>query len=218
MHILHNFQEVAKFVEPAQKEAKNKDGKTPWNVFREEHQKLMKRGEKWMKNTATACTVASTLITTVVFSAAVHVPGGTSTDDGLPVFRKQRAFVAFAVSDAISLFASVTAIIWFLSILTSRYSEKDFLKALPKRLIIGLMMLFLSIISMTIAFSSAIYLLFGHKRAVIMIIVGATAVMGSLCPLMLPLLIQYVKATYGGGIFRKQKNGIFRKHKNVILH
>ncbi|XP_057543848.1 ankyrin repeat-containing protein NPR4-like [Amaranthus tricolor] len=201
------FEEVRKFVEPARKEAKNKDGKTPWMVFRETHQDLIKDGEKWMKSTATACTVASTLITTVVFSAAIRVPGGES-NDGYPKLSHHWCFRAFAVTDSVSLFTSVTAVILFLSILTSRYSEGDFHLALPRRLIFGLMMLFISIISMTAAFSFAIYLLFGYHRSIIVIIVGALAVVGNLAWNMLPLLFQYFRSTLCCGIFGKQSDRI----------
>ncbi|XP_021728288.1 uncharacterized protein LOC110695347 [Chenopodium quinoa] len=201
------FQEVEKFVQPGQKEKKNKEGKTPWMVFSETHQELMKEGEKWMKETASACTVASTLITTIVFSAAMNVPGGESSE-GSPNLYHHWAFTAFAVTDAISLFFSVTAVLTFLKILTSRYTEKDFLHFLPRRLIFGLTMLFLSILNMAVAFSSAIYLLFGFKRAIIVISVGAPILLYNLARLMFPLLHRYIGATYYCGIFRKQKDRI----------
>ncbi|PWA40779.1 PGG domain-containing protein [Artemisia annua] len=41
------------------------------------------------------------------------------------------------VADAISLFSSAASILMFLSILTSRYAERDFLKSLPKKLTLG---------------------------------------------------------------------------------
>nr|GMD92765.1 ankyrin repeat-containing protein NPR4-like isoform X3 [Ipomoea batatas] len=57
---------------------RNKDEKTPKMVFRDEHKELRKEGEKWMKDTATACSIVATLIVTVVFAAAITVPGGNS--------------------------------------------------------------------------------------------------------------------------------------------
>uniref|UniRef100_A0A803MHE2 PGG domain-containing protein n=1 Tax=Chenopodium quinoa TaxID=63459 RepID=A0A803MHE2_CHEQI len=171
------FKEVKKFVQPGQKEAINKDGKTPWMVFREAHQQLMKDGEAWMKTTAQSCTVAATLIATVAFNAGLHIPGGNNNQDGQPLYSYQPAFGAFAVADAISLFSSVTSILMFLSILTSRYSEDDFRIALPRGLVVGLSMLFISILSMMIAFSSAIYLVFGLQRARTVIPVGSVLVL-----------------------------------------
>lgn len=63
---------------------------------------------------------------------------------------KSGAFVIFAVSDAVSLFTSSTSLLMFLSILTSRYAEEDFLHALPKRLRVRFFTLFLSILFMMV--------------------------------------------------------------------
>ncbi|GFY98516.1 ankyrin repeat family protein [Actinidia rufa] len=120
--------------------------------------KLVEDGEKWMKDTANSCTIAAALIATIAFAAAITVPGGNNTN-GLPMFSKEKAFIIFAISDAISLFTSTTSLLMFLSILTSRYAEGDFLYALPKRLIIGLVALFLSITTMMVAFSSTLSIL-----------------------------------------------------------
>ncbi|KAL2906992.1 Ankyrin repeat domain-containing protein 13C [Bienertia sinuspersici] len=92
------------------------------------------------------------------------------------------------MDDAISLFSSVTCILTFLSILTSRYSEDDFLYVLPSGLIVGFSMLFISITSMMIAFSSAIYLVFGHIRAMIVIIAGSVLVLPVTLYVLLPPL------------------------------
>nr|GME01969.1 ankyrin repeat-containing protein NPR4-like [Ipomoea batatas] len=139
-------------------------------VFTEEHKELKEGGEKWMKDTANSCTIAAALIVTVVFAAAITVPGGNSGENGLPIFSNNNAFTVFSISNAASLFTSATSLLVFLSILTSRYAEEDFLYALPKRLIIGLFTLFLSIIFMMIAFSSTVYLVFGHNRRGVLII------------------------------------------------
>ncbi|XP_021727659.1 ankyrin repeat-containing protein ITN1-like [Chenopodium quinoa] len=203
------FKEVKKFVQPGQKEAINKDGKTPWMVFKEAHEQLMKDGEAWMKTTAQSCTVAATLIATVAFNAGLKVPGGDSKD-GLSQFFNDTSFGVFAVADAISLFSSVTSILMFLSILTSRYSEDDFRVALPRGLVVGMSMLFISIISMMIAFSSAIYLVFGYLRARIVIPVGSILVLPvTLYVLLIPLYQIITRSKLiGPGLFGKQSTRI----------
>lgn len=207
------FKEVEKFAQPAHKAMKNHDGKTPAIVFSEEHQSLVKEGEKWMKDTATSCTVVAALIATVVFAAAITVPGGNDQNTGIPLFIKSnqheaRAFAIFGVSDAVSLFSSAASILMFLSILTSRYSEADFLFALPKRLIIGLSMLFISITSMMVTFSAALYLVFGQRHTWRLIPVGALATLpvSLFVFLQFPLLVEITHATYGPGIFGRQAN------------
>ncbi|WKA08171.1 hypothetical protein VitviT2T_025915 [Vitis vinifera] len=53
--------EVERIVNPKYLEEKNDDGKVPRTLFTEEHKHLVKEGEKWMKDTAAACMVVSTL-------------------------------------------------------------------------------------------------------------------------------------------------------------
>lgn len=205
------LKEVEKFLYPGYREMKNAKEETPAMVFTREHKDLVVAGEKWMKDTATSCTIAAALIATVVFAAAITVPGGNNGDNGLPIFSKRKAFIVFAVSDALSLFTSATSLLMFLSILTSRYAEGDFLYALPKRLIIGLVTLFLSITAMMVAFSCTLYLVFGHKKAWTLILVATLACLPvtSFVSLQFPLLVDVISSTYGPGIFGKQSNRPF---------
>ncbi|KAK6152013.1 hypothetical protein DH2020_014648 [Rehmannia glutinosa] len=191
------FKEVEKFLHPYSRERPNKAGKTPKMVFTEEHIKSKANGERWMKDTAKySCTIAAALITTVVFAAAITVPVR---------LHNIRRF------SAISLFTSTTSLLMFLSILTSHYAEEDFLYALPKRLSIGLVMLFVSISFMMAAFSATLYLIFGQKQAWILIPVAALACLPvtSFVLLQFPLLVDVISNTYGRGIFGKQSDRPF---------
>nr|GFB68477.1 ankyrin repeat-containing protein [Tanacetum cinerariifolium] len=80
-----------------------------------------------MKTTAESCSITAALIVTIVFAAAITAPGGNDQDTGLPLFKNEVAFNIFAACDATSLFTAATALLVFLSILTARFSEKDFL-------------------------------------------------------------------------------------------
>ncbi|KAG6425962.1 hypothetical protein SASPL_110173 [Salvia splendens] len=205
------FQEASKFLSPHIKEQKNSSGETAKMIFTKEHKRLKIEGEKWMKDTASSCTIAATLIATVVFAAAITVPGGNKPDSGYPVFHNSTAFTVFAVSDAVSLFTSSTSLLMFLSIHTSRYAEEDFLYALPKRLCIGLFTLFVSILFMMIAFSSTVYLVFGRKKAWVLFPMGALTCLpiSSFVLLQYPLLRDVISSTYGRGIFGKQSDRPF---------
>ncbi|KAJ9550970.1 LOW QUALITY PROTEIN: hypothetical protein OSB04_015015 [Centaurea solstitialis] len=121
-------EELKKFVFPSYITQKNIDKKTPGEVFTKAHEDLVKEGEKWMKTTAESCSITAGLITTIVFAAAITIPGG-SDQKGVPLFTHDVAFVIFAISDAISLFTSTITLLVFLSILTTRFSEQDFLLA-----------------------------------------------------------------------------------------
>ncbi|XP_057768184.1 ankyrin repeat-containing protein At5g02620-like isoform X2 [Salvia miltiorrhiza] len=202
------FKEMENFVHPSRRTWTNNDKLTPQMLFTKEHEKLKADGERWMKDTANACTIAAALIATVVFAAAFTVPGGIESASGMPLLSSQPTFVLFAVSDAISLFTSITSLLMFLSILTSRYAEQDFLYVLPKRLSMGLLSLFVSITFMLVAFSATLYLVLEEDVAWFVVLVAAFASLPvtSFVLLQFPLLVDVIYSTYGPGIFGKKTN------------
>ncbi|TYJ99316.1 ankyrin repeat-containing protein [Cucumis melo var. makuwa] len=181
------FKEVEKIVLPSQLEVKSNDPDpsipklTPRQLFTEKHKRLRKEGEEWMKNTANSCMLVATLISTVVFAAAFTVPGGNDDNTGTPIFQNKFWFAMFVVSDAIALFSSSTSILMFLSILTSRYAEEDFLHSLPSKLLFGLASLFISIVFMAIAFSSTFFLIYHNANISIPTMVTAMAIIPITC-------------------------------------
>ncbi|KAJ0953342.1 putative ankyrin repeat-containing domain, PGG domain, ankyrin repeat-containing domain superfamily [Helianthus annuus] len=201
------FQEVEKSIKPSYIEALNIHGQTPRMVFTEAHKDLLAAGQQWMKDTASSCTVVAALIVTMAFAAAFTLPGGNQ-DDGKPIFLTSNTFMLFIVSVAVALFSSSTSVLMFLSILTSRYAEDDFLYALPKRLTIGLLSLFTSIAATMIAFSSALALVLKDKVTWIAApLVIATSIPVCLFGLLqFPLLVELVKSTYGRSIFHQQND------------
>lgn len=205
------LQEVETFVHPKYKMEKNSFEQTPEMLFTKEHKKLVRDGEEWMKKTADSYTVTAGLITTIVFAAAITVPGGNNGDTGHPIYAKELSFLIFAVADAISLFTSTTSLLLFLSILTARYAEQDFLFTLPSRLIMGLATLFLSTSSMMIAFGASLYLLFGQGKDWILIPIAALSGLPITCfvTLQFPLLVELISCTYGRGLFGKQSDRPF---------
>ncbi|KAF7146893.1 hypothetical protein RHSIM_Rhsim03G0048500 [Rhododendron simsii] len=206
------FKEVEKFAAPGDRETRNRDGMTPAEIFSHTHQSLVKEGELWMKDTATSCTIVAALIATMVFAAAITVPGGNNNDTGHPLLSKQKAFIIFGISDALALFSSITSVLMFLLILTSRYAEEDFLYTLPNRLITGLITLFVSILSTMVAFGAILYLVFGDNKPWILIPVVALASVPVTFfgALQFPLLVEMIQSTYGRGIFGKQSDRVLR--------
>ncbi|KAF5442121.1 hypothetical protein F2P56_037169, partial [Juglans regia] len=120
------FKVVESICPPSFKETLNKDGLTPGQLFTKDHQKMRKEGERWMKDTATSCTVVGALIITIMFAAAFTIPGGNNQDTGMPILVHDKLFTLFIVADSLSLFSSTTSVLMFLGILTSRYAEEDF--------------------------------------------------------------------------------------------
>ncbi|KAI6704798.1 hypothetical protein NL676_007760 [Syzygium grande] len=167
------FKEVEKIVQPSYREMKNSEGKTPYLLFTEKHKVLRQEAEKWMRDTASSCMVVATLIATVMFAATFTVPGGNNNDTGKPIFLHHRSFIIFALATALAIFSSATSILMFLSILTSRYLEEDFLHSLPNRLVLGLGSLFVSIATMMVAFGATLIILLGHSYALITVPIAA---------------------------------------------
>lgn len=204
-----NFlQEVEKLSLIMDKQQLNDNGKTPVELFNETHQELMEEGEQWMKGTSSSCTIVAALVVTIVFAAAITVPGGNKQDTGLPFFSTRKAFIIFAISDALALFSSTSSLLLFLSIQSSHYAEQDFLSALPKRLICGFLTLFLSILFMMIAFASTLQIVFGDTTSWILVpVIGLACIPVTLfASLQFPRLIDMIKCTYGSGNFCKQSD------------
>ncbi|CAN1345071.1 Ankyrin repeat-containing protein NPR4, partial [Linum perenne] len=201
------YKEVESIVQPKHREMKNKTLETPKMLFTREHRALVEEGEKWMKETATSCTVVAALIATIMFSALFTVPGGFDQNTGLPVYLHRNTFLVFVVCDAVSFFASSSSMLMFLGILTSRYREEDFLSKLPMKLIIGLSTLFLSMATMMITFgvSLAIFLRERFRWVTFPIMVLASVPVTLFALLQFPLLVDIFSSTYGPGIFDKPK-------------
>lgn len=130
----------------------NDKGQTAKEIFSEAHESLVKEGGKWLTNTSQSCSVVAALIATVAFASATTVPGGVDQTSGFPILEGKPAFAVFAISALVALCFSVTSLIMFLSILTSRYQEMDFERDLPVKLILGLTTLFMSIAAMLVSF------------------------------------------------------------------
>ncbi|GKA19408.1 ankyrin repeat-containing domain, PGG domain protein, partial [Tanacetum coccineum] len=212
------FEEVKKMIPPSYRNRKNKDDLTPHDLFTQEHKELVTQGEKWMKGTANQCMVVAALIATIVFAAAFTVPGGYDQNDGIPMFYSKATFVVFVVADAISLFSSSASILIFLSILTSRYAERDFLESLPKKLMAGLASLFISIATMTLAFGVSFFVLYKKGFLWIPILISVFA----LLPVILYLFLQYglfadvIRSTYRSRyLFKPKKHVLYYENPKV---
>ncbi|XP_019084388.1 PREDICTED: ankyrin repeat-containing protein ITN1-like [Camelina sativa] len=200
----HWFEEVKSLVSEREIVEKNKESKTPRQVFEASHEPLRKEAEKWMKCTATACSFVAAIIATVTFQAIFTVPGGTDEISGEPLLLRDSHFMAFIIVDALSFFASCTSVLIFLSILTARYSFDDFIVSLPRKMILALTILFIAIAAMLIAFTTALFASM-RKRPILVVSVVPLAYI----PGVLFLILQYslfkemISFTYGKGLFHR---------------
>ncbi|KAI3851451.1 hypothetical protein MKX03_013064 [Papaver bracteatum] len=201
------FLELEKVVQPRYREMENAGKEKPKALFSREHKNLMKDGEMWMKETSSACMIVSTLIATIMFAAAFTLPGGNDQNTGYPMFSKSRTFIVFIVCDAVSLFASCTSVMTFFTILTARYAENDFLVSLPRKLILGLFSLFISIATMMATFAATLVLVLSKHATRPDIAYSVTSIPVILfLALQFPLFLNIILSTYGPGIFHKKKS------------
>ncbi|KAD2804968.1 hypothetical protein E3N88_38345 [Mikania micrantha] len=186
------FKEVEKMTPPYMRDAKNKVGETPFELFSKENQDQVSQGLKWTQD----CMIVATLIITVAFAVAFTVPGGYKGDNGLPFFIHQRSLLVFVVTDAISLFSSSISLLVFLSVLTSRHGQQDFMYSLPKKLMIGLLTLFISVATMMVTFSASFFVLYHDelKWLPILISVSATLPVLVFAVLQLPLWVDMIRS------------------------
>ncbi|XP_026460851.1 uncharacterized protein LOC113362058 isoform X2 [Papaver somniferum] len=215
------FKGVENMMPEKNKFNRNRNGDTAQYIFTEEHMELKEKGEKLLKDTSGSCMVVAALIATVAFAAAFTVPGGNISDinsvkNGVPVYLGSASFLAFAVADALALFSSVTSVLMFLAIYTSRYAEVDFLRSLPQKLLVGLVSLFVSMATILIAFGASLYIVLGNRLpwAPIPIALLSCVPFSLFTLLQLPLFSEMIRSTYWGIPLQKHKY-IFSKQVNI---
>ncbi|XP_058739016.1 uncharacterized protein LOC131610936 [Vicia villosa] len=140
----------------------NKKGKIPSEIFEEQHTELLKENVDWLKNTTESYSVVAALIAGVAFATSGSVPGGNQPT-GEPALKGQHGFEVFAITSLIGLYFSVSALIMFLSILTSRKEVEQFRLNLPMKLLFGLSSLFVSIVSMFVSFCAGHFFVLTDK-------------------------------------------------------
>ncbi|CAJ1971120.1 unnamed protein product [Sphenostylis stenocarpa] len=145
----------------------DKNGKTAGEVFEDTHKDLIEESGDWLKETSESCSVVAGLVAGVSFATASSIPGGTN-NEGRPHLEGKPAFDAFAVASLVGLCFSVTGLIMFLTILTSRKQSKDFRRALPFKILLGLSSLFVSIAAMFVSFCSGHYFLLSHRYKMVL--------------------------------------------------
>ncbi|XP_027358905.1 uncharacterized protein LOC113867677 [Abrus precatorius] len=183
LHLLRElqwFEAVESIVPPACHESKNKMGFTPGELFTMNHLELIKDSQQWLKETSNTGITFGTVIITLMFAAAITVPGGNDQNKGTPMFLGKEAFTLFAVADAISLITSLSSVLSFMAILTSSFAVEDFMKSLPLKLFFGFGFLLCSVLSMMCAFYAALLSMLKGYRWILVATLCTTVIPASL--------------------------------------
>ncbi|XP_057513281.1 ankyrin repeat-containing protein At5g02620-like isoform X2 [Actinidia eriantha] len=158
------FERVEKISVPHLTKYLNNERKTAGELFETKYTKLWEEAKEWLKRTAENCSIVSVLIATVAFAAAYTVPGGPNQNTGYPILENKSFFVIFALADVLSLAFALASVMTFLSILTSPFQFKDFKQSLPRRLMLGVTLLIVSVSMMMVAFAATVFLLVRDKE------------------------------------------------------
>ncbi|KAI3836575.1 hypothetical protein MKW92_043265 [Papaver armeniacum] len=206
------YKGVESIIPEADKDRRNKEGQTAQQLFTEAHKDLVVQGGEWMKNISEACMVVAALIATVAFAAVFTAPGGYVSDssspkNGTPVFLGTKSFTAFAIADALALFSSISSVLMFLAIYTSRHAEQDFYRSLPQKLIIGLTTLFISMATIMVSFGASLFIMLRHRFAWAPYPIAVLSCVPFIlfASLQLPLFVEMVHSTYFHSLFRKHR-------------
>ncbi|KAL5164659.1 Serine/threonine-protein phosphatase 6 regulatory ankyrin repeat subunit A [Glycine soja] len=174
----------------------NKDGKTARQIFKESHNCLVKDANEWLKGTSESCSVVAAFLAGVSFATSTSVPGSFDSDTGEPLLETNNAFESFAMCSLVGLSFSVTALVLFLSILTSRKELKDFRRSLPLKVLLGLGSLFISTAALFATFCSAHFFIVDEKYKQVLIVIYAVTCLpvGLYAIAQFPLFIDLVRA------------------------
>nr|XP_043628707.1 uncharacterized protein LOC122600111 [Erigeron canadensis]XP_043628709.1 uncharacterized protein LOC122600111 [Erigeron canadensis] len=208
------YKEIEKLVPPGFRSAMNDDGKTPYELFSENNQELVSKGMKWTRD----CMVVATLIITVAFAVAFTVPGGYNQETGIPILDHDTSFLVFIIADAFSLFTSSTSLLVFLSILTSPYDQRDFLYAMPGKLMIGLVALFMSVAAMMVTFAASFFVIYKntYKWLPILISIFAATPVIIFAALQYPFVMDMYRSMFDSRyLFNTRKRVLYTKNKRL---
>ncbi|KAL4604626.1 hypothetical protein ACB092_10G204600 [Castanea dentata] len=141
----------------------NEKGKTPEEIFNKTHEELVKQGGEWLNKTSKSCLVVVALIATIAFAVSTTIPGDINEKSGKPNLENQSKLTIFAISSLVALCFSISALFSFLAMLTSQYEHKDFRRDLPKKLLLAISSLFVSITSMLVSFCAGHFFMLKNK-------------------------------------------------------
>ncbi|KAJ0752185.1 putative transferase, protein kinase RLK-Pelle-RLCK-VIIa-2 family [Helianthus annuus] len=173
-----------------------------------------------IKTNAESCSITAALITAIAFAAGINMPDVSNKEMGISAFKEKIALIIFVISNAISLFASNTALLVFLSILASDFAERDKLQSLPRRLFIGTFSFFLCIAAMMVALSATLFRVYCDPNPWKLVLISGLLfiAIAFFVAVQFPLMVDLFKGTYLGIFGKQQKRHAvrdFNYYKNL---
>lgn len=136
----------------------NAEEMTAQERFSKEHKKMARKGEKKLTKLGQTC---SSLVAAFVFASSFSIPG--SDNSGSDIYGKA-AFSVFKNAFVFGLSCAATALVLFLSLITSSYREREFRRSLPTKVFFAVLSFILTLISLLVAFACNIFLQIYSQR------------------------------------------------------
>ncbi|XP_042516807.1 uncharacterized protein LOC122091057 isoform X2 [Macadamia integrifolia] len=133
----------------------NSESQTPQELFDNTHNEVLQHSERWVKENTTVVMVISTLIVASMFTAALSIPGGFSSDKGIPVLIHHKYMRTYFFSVTSALFFSLGTLGFALDIYCKHFQHEDFYFSLPLKNFLCSSSLFCCVISTVVAYMSA---------------------------------------------------------------
>ncbi|XP_039121445.1 uncharacterized protein LOC120258160 [Dioscorea cayenensis subsp. rotundata] len=148
------FERVKKLIPKDLENSRNNNEKTAQELFTENHMQMVKNGKEQLTKMGKTCSV---LVVAVMFASSFSIPGDKDSNHN-PVFIHKTTFKVFSHAYWIGLSCAATALVLFLSLLTSSYREQDFRRSLPTKYFFANISFFLALVALLVAFSCNMYL------------------------------------------------------------
>lgn len=193
-------QRVKSLVPEDLQNSRNKDQKTAAELFDENHKAMvLKEKEQLMEIGKTY----SSLVAVVVFASSFSIPGDKDANNN-PIFLHRTAFKVFSHAYVLGLSCASTALVLFLSLLTSPYRVQDFRFSIPTKFIFANVSFFLALVALLVAFSCNIYLtIYGGRKGETKYIVPFVCEL-IVFPVVCTFFLLYRGSTFGIGSFMRQ--------------
>ncbi|CAN6683070.1 unnamed protein product [Malus baccata var. baccata] len=134
------------------------------DLFKEEHNELLKSAQEWTKATARSCSSVAVVLATAVFAAAYAIPGGFNDKSGRPLFQDNPLFLLFTSMVVVAISCSLSSVAFFVSILFSPLEYKFFVKSFLCKIATGFILLFFAFVATILAFVATVLLLIRFEK------------------------------------------------------
>ncbi|XP_026662279.2 uncharacterized protein LOC103711819 [Phoenix dactylifera] len=194
------FERVKRLVRKDLDYSRNQDELTAQELFNEEHKIMVQNGKEQLMEMGKTY---SSLVAAVVFASSFSIPGDKDANNN-PVFLHKTAFKVFSHAYVIGLSCAATALVLFLSLLTSPYRVQEFRRSIPTKYFFANVSFSLALVALLVAFTCNIYLnIYGGRKAQTKDLVPLVCEL-TIFPVVCLFVLLYRGASFGFGSFTRR--------------